>query len=161
MHDEALEQLRAARDLLPDDPVVRAELGAAHVMRGEPGDGVDDLEEALALAPDDSWTRVLYALVLFELRRDEEAAEEMVRAARERDHDAEAMILGALAAAGQGWEDAAEELLARAEYAAEGADIKLLQEAESALRSGAEPALRMLRNTLGPSALRERLQQPL
>jgi Flp pilus assembly protein TadD len=161
MHDEALEQLRAARELLPDDPVVRAELGAAHVLRGAPAEGVDEIEEALALAPDDSWTRVLYALVLFELDRDETAAEELIRAARERDHDAEAIILGALAAAAQGWEDAAEDLLARAEYAAEGTDVKLLEEAEGAVRAGEDPARRMLRTTLGPSALRERLQQPL
>ena len=161
MHDEALEQLRAARDLLPEDPVVRAELGAAHGLRGAAAAGVDDLEEALAMAPDDSWTRVLHGLVLFELDRREEAAEELVRAAQERDHDAEAILLGALAAAGRGWDGAAEDLLARAEYAAEGADIKLLQEAENAIRAGEASADRMLRETLGPSALRERLQQPL
>jgi predicted Zn-dependent protease len=141
--------------------VGRAELGAAPVLRGAPAEGVDEIEEALALAPDDSWTRVLYALVLFELDRDETAAEELIRAARERDHDAEAIILGALAAAAQGWEDAAEDLLARAEYAAEGTDVKLLEEAEGAVRAGEDPARRMLRTTLGPSALRERLQQPL
>ncbi len=161
LHDEALEQLSAARDLLPDDPVVRAELGAAHVLRGAPADGALELEEALALAPDDSWTRLLLGLVLLELDRGEEAAEELVRAAQEREHDAEAMLIGALAAAGQGWEDAAEDLLVRSEYAAEGADIKLIQETESAVHAGAEAAARMLRGSLAPSSLRERLQQPL
>jgi predicted Zn-dependent protease len=161
MFDEALEQLEAARDLTPDDPVVRAELGAAHVLRGEPAAGLGELEQALALAPEDSWTRVLFGLVLLELDRVEEAAEELVRAARERDHDAESIILGALAAAAEGWEDAAEDLLARAEYAAEGADIKLIQEAEAAIRADGEAAARMLRESIGPSALRERLQQPL
>lgn len=161
MHDEALEQLRAARDLSPDDPVVRAELGAAHVLRGEPVEGLGELEEALALAPDDSWTRVLYGLVLREADRNEESAEELVRAAQERDYDAEAIILGALAAAAQGWDDAAEDLLARSEFVAEGADIKMIEEAESAIRTGPEAAGRWLRTTLGPSALRERLQQPL
>lgn len=161
MHDEALEQLRAARDLTPDDPVVRAELGAAHVLRGEPAEGIAELEEALALAPEDSWTRVLYGLVLTEAGRFEEGAEELVRAARERDHDAEAMALGALASAIAGWEDAAEELLVRAEYAVEGADAKMLEEVESAVRSGPDAARRMLHQTLGPASLRERLQQPL
>ena len=161
MHDEALEQLRAARALTPDDPVVRAELGAAHVLRGDPAEGLPELEEALALAPEDSWTRVLYGLVLQELDRTEEAAEELVRAAQERDYDAEAIILGALAAAAQDWNDAAEDLLARSEFVAEGADIQLIQEAESAIRSGSEAATRMLRASIGPSALRERLQQPL
>lgn len=161
MFDEALEQLEAARELTPDDPVVRAELGAAHVLRGEPGAGLDELEEALALAPEDSWTRVLFGLVLLELDRTEEAAEELVRAARERDHDAESIVLGALAAGVEGWEDAAEDLLARAEFAAEGADLRLIQEAERAIRSGEEAAARLLRESAGPSALRERLQQPL
>lgn len=161
MHDEALEQLGAARDLVPDDPVIRAELGAAHVLRGAPAEGVAELEEALLLAPDDSWTRILYGLVLLELDRPGPAAEELVRAAREREHDAEAILLGALAAASQGWEGPSEELLVQAEYAADGADIKLIQEVESAIRSGDEGALRMLRRSLGPSTLRERLQQPL
>ncbi len=161
LHDEALEQLGAARDLLPDDPVVRAELGAAHVLRGAPADGARELEEAVALAPDDSWTRLLHGLVLLELDRAEEAAEELVRAAQEREDDAEAMLIGALAAAGQGWDDAAEALLVRSEYAAEGADIKLIQETESAVHGGPEAAIRMLRTSLGPSSLRERLQQPL
>lgn len=161
IHDEALEQLHAARDLVPDDPVIRAELGAAHVLRGEPTDGVTEFEEALALAPDDSWTRLLYALVLFEIDRPEEGAEEMIRAAEEREYDGEAIILGALAAASQGWDDAAEDLLARAEYAVEGADIKLIEEAETAIRTGQVAATAMLRTALGPSALRERLQQPL
>ncbi len=161
MHDEALQQLEAARELTPDDPIVRAELGAAWIMKGEPARGAAELEEAIALAPDDSWTRLLYALVLMELDRDEEGAEEMIRAARERDHDAEAMLLGALAAASREWDDAAEDLLARSEYAVEGADIEILKEVESAVRTGPEAARRLLRQVLGPSALRDRLQQPL
>ncbi|MFW5947776.1 MAG: tetratricopeptide repeat protein [Gemmatimonadota bacterium] len=161
MHDEALEQLRAARDLSPDDPVVRAELGAAHVLRGAPSDGVAELEEALALAPDDSWTRVLYGLVLLEVDRTDEAAEELVRAGLEREHDAEAIILGALAAAAQGWADAAEDLLARSEFVAGGADIRMIEEAGSAIHTGPDAAARMLRTAAAPSALRERLQQPL
>lgn len=161
MHEEALEQLRAARDLTPDDPVVRAELGAAHVLRGALADAVDEFEEGLAMAPDDSWTRLLYGLVLLELEREEEAAEELVRAAKEREHDAEAILIGALAAASRGWDDAAEDLLARAEYAVEGADKKLIDEVETAVRAGDEAARRMLRRALGPSSLRERLQQPL
>jgi predicted Zn-dependent protease len=136
-------------------------LGAARVLWGKPVDGLAELEEALALVPEDSWTRVLYGLVLLEAGRAEEAAEELVRAARERDFDAEAMILGALAAAGQEWTDAAEELLARSEFVVEGVDATLTGEAETAIRAGAEAAGRMLGTTLGPSALRERLQQPL
>lgn len=161
LFDEALEHLRAARTLLPDDPVIRAELGAAHVLRGAPADGLPELEEAVVLAPDDSWTRLLLGLVLVELGRTEEAAEELVRAAQERPDDAEALVIGALAAAAVEWPDPAEELLARAEYAVEGVDARLLEEAESAVRGGGEAAARLLRQTVGPSALRERLAQPL
>lgn len=161
MHDEALEQLRAARELTPDDPVVRAELGAAHVMRGALEEGIAELEQAIVLAPDDSWTRFLYGLVLVERERMEDAAEELVRAAREREDDAEALVIGALASAAVGWADPAEELLARAEYAVEGVDVKTLEEAEAAVRGGDESARRLLRGSLGPSVLRERLQQPL
>jgi predicted Zn-dependent protease len=156
-----LEQLRGALELTPDDPVVRAELGAAHVMAGASADGLPELEEAMALAPDDSWTRLLYGLVLVEMERMEEGAEELVRAARERDGDAEAMVVGALAAAAVGWADPAEDLLASAEYAVEGVDVKMLDEAETAVRGGEETARRLLRRSLGPSVLRERLQQPL
>lgn len=159
--DEALEQLRAGKALDPEDPVVRAELGAAHVLKGDREAGLSEFEEALAIAPDDSWTRILYGLVLTEAERFDEGAEELVRAARERDDDAEAMALAALASAIAGWEDAAEELLAKAEYAVEGVDAKMLEEVESSIRSGPDAARRMLHQTLGPVSLRERLQQPL
>lgn len=161
MFEEAMEQLNAARDLTPDDPVIRAELGAAHVLKGDRATGLSELEQAIVLAPDDSWTRVLYGLVLLEAERMEEGAEELVRAAREREHDAEALVLAALASAVVGWEDSAEELLATAEYAAEGVDATMLHEAETAIHGGDDAARRLLRQTLGPSALRERLQQPL
>ena len=161
LFDEALEQLNAGKDLAPEDPIIRAELGAAHFLKGDRDAGLEELEEAVAIAPDDSWTRVLYGLVLTEAERFEEGAEELVRAARERDDDAEAMALGALASAIAGWEDAAEELLAKAEYAVQGADATMLHEVESAVRSGPDAARRMLHHTLGPASLRERLQQPL
>jgi Flp pilus assembly protein TadD len=161
LFDEALDNLDAARHLVPDDPVVRAELGATHVLQGNLERGLAELEEALALAPDDSWTRVLYGLVLVELDRMEEAAEELVHAGRERDHDAEALILAALAAAVADWLDSAEELLAKAEYAVEGVDVKVLEEAEAAVHGAEGAARRLLRETLGPTALRERLAQPL
>ena len=161
LYDEAFEQLRAARDIAPEDPIVRGELGAAYILKGDREGGAAELEEALTLAPDDSWTRVLHGLVLLELDRVEQGAEELVTAARERDDDPEAMALGALAAAVAGWQDAAEELLARAEYAVEGTDVKMLEEVETAIRGGEESARRMLRGTIGPSALRERLAQPL
>jgi hypothetical protein len=91
----------------------------------------------------------------------EAAAETLLQAARERADDAEAQIVAALAAAAAGWDAAAEEALARAEYAAEGADRTLIEETGDALAEGAEPARRLLLDEIAPSALHDRLMQPL
>jgi protein O-GlcNAc transferase len=161
MFGEALEQLEAAARIEPDDPVVHGELGIAHALKGNLGAAATAMERALALAEDDSWTRLLHGLVLFELRRIEEAAEELVRAATERPQDAEAQVLGALSAAAVGWDDAAQDALARAEFAEEGADPELLTETEDRIAVGADPAAAFLRETVGPSILHDRLTHPL
>ncbi|HEX2168558.1 MAG TPA: tetratricopeptide repeat protein [Longimicrobiales bacterium] len=161
MFVEALEQLEAAALLEPDDPIVHGEIGIAHALKGDLQSAASSMERALALAEDDSWTRLLHGLVLFELRRTEEAAEELVRAAIERPEDAEAQVLGALSAAAAGWDDAAQDALARAEFAEEGADPDLLAEAEERIAIGAEPAAALLRETVGPSILHDRLTHPL
>lgn len=161
MFVEALEQLEAAARIEPDDPVVHGELGIAHALKGDLESAAAAMERALALAEDDSWTRLLHGLVLFELRRPEEAAEALVRAAGERPQDAEAQVLGALAAAAVGWDDAAQDALARAEFADEGLDPELLTEAEDRIAIGADPAAALLRDTVGPSILHDRLTHPL
>jgi tetratricopeptide (TPR) repeat protein len=161
MFGEALEQLEAAARIEPDDPVVHGELGIAHALKGNLDAAATAMERALALAEDDSWTRLLHGLVLFELRRIEEAAEELVRAATERPQDAEAQVLGALSAAAVGWDDAAQDALARAEFAEEGADPELLTETEDRIAVGADPAATFLRETVGPSILHDRLTHPL
>lgn len=161
MFVEALEQLEAAANIEPDDPVVHGELGIAHALKGDLESAATSMERALALAEDDSWTRLLHGLVLFELRRPEEAAEELVRAAIERPQDAEAQVLAALSAAAVGWDDAAQDALARAEFAEEGADPELLSEAEDRVAVGADPAAAFLRDTVGPSILHDRLTHPL
>jgi tetratricopeptide (TPR) repeat protein len=161
MFVEALEQLDAAAQIEPDDPIVHGELGIAHALKGDLESGAAAMERALALADDDSWTRLLHGLVLFELGRTEAAAEELVRAAIERPHDAEAQVLGALSAAAVGWDDAAQDALARAEFAEEGADPELLAETEERIAVGADPAAAFLRDTVGPSILHDRLTHPL
>src|SRR5690606_33523709 len=117
--------------------------------------------DLLDLAPDDAWTRLLLGLLYAQRGRLEEAAEELTRAAAERDDDAEAHVLAALAAAAVGWDDAAQSALARAGYVADRADAELLQEAEERVLAGADAAREMLLETVGPSVLRERLAQPL
>src|SRR5690606_7588594 len=100
-------------------------------------------------------------LVLAEQRKSEEAAEQLIRAAEERPQDAEAQVLAALSAAAAGWDDAAQDALARAEYAEEGTDAAMLAEAEERIAGGAEQAGAFLRDTIGPSILHDRLTQPL
>lgn len=161
MFGEALEQLEAAARLEPDDPVAHGELGIAHALKGDLESAAASMERALALAEDDSWTRVLHGLVLFELRRSEESAEQLVRAALERPDDAEAQVLAALASAAVGWDDAAQDALARAEFAEDGADPTLLGETEDRLAGGADTAAAFLRETVAPSILHDRLTHPL
>ena len=86
---------------------------------------------------------------------------ELVQAASERPDDAEAQLLAALAAAAVGWDGAAQDALARIEYAPEPLDADLLADAEEAIDGGAEPARTLLLETIGPPALHERLAQPL
>lgn len=161
MFAEALEHLRAAIDLAPDDPTAHAELGSALALKGDLEAAVQEFEAALELAPDDSWSRLLLGLVYVELGMEEEAAEALIQASEEREDDGEAHILAALAAAAVGWDDAAQNALARASYVVEGTDVVLMEEAEERIMEGAEAAREMLVETAGPSALRERLAQPL
>ena len=158
---EALEHLQAAVKLDDEDPVAHGELGTALALKGDLASAAGEMERALELAPDDSWTRVLLGLIYIDQQDDESAAELLVQAADEREGDAEAQVLAALASASQGWGDAAQRILARAEYSAEGSDLELLHEAEDRVADGAEAAMEMLRENLGPSVLHERLAQPL
>jgi protein O-GlcNAc transferase len=161
MFVEALEQLEAAVQIEPDDPVVHGELGIAHALKGDYESAVATMERALELAEDDSWTRVLLGLIYSEMNRAEESAEQLLRAAAERPHDAETQLLAALAAAGAGWDDAAQDALARAEFAEEGTDPALQSEVEDRIAAGAQRAAAFLHDTIGPSVLHERLSQPL
>ncbi len=161
LFDEALEHLRAAVAIDPEDPVPHGELGTALALKGDLAGAAEEMERALELASDDSWTRLLLGLIYVEQGDGETAAELLVQAAAEREHDAEAQILAALAAAAQGWADTAEDILARAAYSAEGSDAELLAEAEERVAAGAEESLEMLHDQIGPSVLHERLTQPL
>lgn len=157
----ALENLRAAIELAPDDPGARAELGAALALKGDHAAAADAMEDALALAPDDSWTRVLLGLVRWELGERVPAAEALVEAATQRPDDAEAQLIAALAAAAQGWDDAAQDALARALQVAEGSDTAMLEQVEDRMDQGPDAAAELLDEDIGPSALHDRLMQPL
>jgi protein O-GlcNAc transferase len=161
MFVEALEQLEAAVLIDPEDPVIHGELGIANALKGDLEAAASAMEQALTLAEDDSWTRLLLGLVYLDLDRGEEAAEALVLASQERPQDAEAQLLAALAAAAVNWEAAAQEALARSEYAEEGADSSAFAEVEERLAAGADAASAFLRDTFAPSILHERLTQPL
>jgi tetratricopeptide (TPR) repeat protein len=62
MFVEALEQLQAAA---ASSRMTRhhGELGIAHALKGDYGAAAEAMEQALALAEDDSWTRLLLGLV--------------------------------------------------------------------------------------------------
>jgi Flp pilus assembly protein TadD len=162
LFDEALTQLRAALELDPEDPTVHSEMATALALKGDAAAAVDPMEQALEIAPDDSWNRTLLGLLHAEVGDMERAAEHLLQAAREREYDPEVQVAAALAAVVAGWDDAGHEALARAGLAAEEAeDRELIEEAEDRLASGADSAREMLRDTLGPLMLRERLKEPL
>lgn len=159
--EDGLEHLRAATALAPDDPTVHAELGVALALKGDLAGAAESMEQALDLAPDDSWTRVLLGLVDAERGELEHSAESLIHASRERTDDGEAQALAALAAAAAGSDDAAEEALARLSYAADSVDPHLVQETDEHVTAGADAARTLLRETLAPSVLHDRLVQPL
>lgn len=161
LFDEALEHLRAAVELAKDDPTTHGELATALALKGDLEAAAEAMERALELAPDDAWSRLLLGLILAELDSLEEAAEALIQAADELEGDAEAFVLAALAAAAVGWDDAAHDAIARAGAVAEDVEAELVEEAEDRIVAGPKAARAMLRNTVGPSALRERLTEPL
>lgn len=162
LHKEAIEQLQAAIDLDADDPVAHGEMATALALKGDTAAAIDRMEHALALAPADSWNRTLLGLLHAEADDMERAAEHLLQAAEERTDDPEVQVAAALAAMAAGWEDAAHGALARAPYAAsEVGDREMIEEAEDRLAGGASAARGMLRDTVGPSVLRERLMEPL
>jgi Flp pilus assembly protein TadD len=161
MFDEALEHLNAAVELDPQDASIRGELAIALALKGDQARAGEVFEQTLELAPDDSWSRVLLGLIYTELHEEEPAAETLLQAARERPEDGEAQVLAALAAAAAGWDDAAAEALARAEYAEDSVDPEFMEEAQDKLDESRSAARTFLLDTVAPTALHDRLHQPI
>jgi protein O-GlcNAc transferase len=161
MYDQALDHLKAAVELDPDDPTLHGELGIAYALKGDYAPAAAAMEAALERAEDDSWTRLLLGLVYLQQGEIETAAEQLIQAADERTDDAEAQVIAALAAAAAGWDDAAESTLARAEFASEGVDSDLIEDAREQIHDGREAAREFLEQELAPYAMRDRMTQPL
>lgn len=157
MLDQARAELDAALELAPDDPVVRYESAVWSLLAGRTADGAAGLAAAAELDPDDGWIRVVLGLALVADDRIDEALVELDAGARMREDDVEAQWLTALAAAAEGDDDTAFEMVERARLRAEGTDVLTVNEVEERMDDSPEAARRLLVNTLGPSALRERL----
>ncbi|MEJ2540084.1 MAG: hypothetical protein P8188_08960 [Gemmatimonadota bacterium] len=156
--EQAREELDAACQLAPDDAVVAYESGVAWALAGERDRAVEELARAVELAPDDGWARIVLGLLLVDAVRFDEALVELDRGARDRDDDVEGQLAAALAHGAEGDEDRALEFLERARMRAQGTDALAAAEVEEHLDAGPRAARRFLREMLGPSLLRERLQ---
>ena len=157
--EEGLEELRAARELDPDDPQIAYELGAAHALAGDHERAADVLADAVRLAPEDGWTRVVFGLELLEEERAEEAAGELLSGARLREDDVYAQLAAALAAASTGRQDDAYEMLERARMRAVEGDLALVTGVEERIDAGPDVAGTFLTEDLAPNMLRLRLSE--
>ena len=83
--DLATAELKAARELDPENPRIAREEGVTYLLAGRADLGVEALERAVALDAEDSELRLLFGLALVTVNRLEDAAEELVRQGLEKD----------------------------------------------------------------------------
>ncbi len=165
--EDALAELDAALELDPDDPVIHTERGGALALLERMDEAGGSFARAAELDPEDGWALALLGLVRLESARraggEEEELPELShllhQAADLRPGELETQLLAALALGAAGDEDRAMEMLERARLHSEGVDLELILEVEDQLESGPVSSLRFLTDSLGPSALRERLMQ--
>lgn len=157
--EQGLEELKAARELDPEDPQIAYELAVAHAFDGDHERATDILADAVRLAPEDGWMRVVFGLELLEADRLEEAAGELISGARLREDDVYAQLAAALAAAATGLDDGAWEMLERARMNAAEADLVLVTNVEDRLDLGHEEARALLMEDLAPNMLRLRMSE--
>jgi tetratricopeptide (TPR) repeat protein len=155
---DGLRELEAARGLDAADAQIAYELGVGRYLSGDVGGSVDALGDAVTLAPEDGWPRVVFGLVLLEADRFEEAVGELAEGARLRPEDVEAQLAASLAAAATGAEGIAYEMLERARIRSDDEDSVLVAAAEDRVDSGPEAARALLMEELAPDLLRRRLQ---
>ena len=157
MHEMAVRELTAARDLDPDDAGVLRELGVAQWLAGEIEESAASLETAAELSLEDPEARLLAGLARMLSGQHEEGAEEVVRVAPELPEEGEVQVVSALAAAAEGWLDESWNALARAEVAGLPAAEELVREVEEALEAGEAAARRLLLDEVLPRVFHERL----
>lgn len=156
---QGLAELEAARALDADDAQIAYELGVARYLSEDVDGAVDAMGDAVRLAPDDGWPRVVLGLVLLEGGRFEEAGGELSEGARLQPEDVEAQLVAALAACVAGSDDLGWEMLERARIRAAEEDATFLLAVEERLDAGPESARRLLMDEVTPDVLRRRLQE--
>lgn len=159
MAEQALEELRAAREIDPDDPQIAYELGVAHAFATDWDRAADALADAVRLDPEDGWVRVVFGLVLLEADRLDEAAGELISGARLREDDVDAQLAAALGSAATGRDGTGYEMLERARINAADLDLVLVTAVEDRLDAGHEACEEMLSEELGPDLLRTRMSE--
>ena len=153
---DGVKELEAARGLAADDPQIAYELGVGRWLAGDLDGAVDAVGDAVALDPNDAWTRTVFGLLLLEAGRFDEAAGELTEGARLDPEDVEAQLAAALAASATGADDLAWEMLERARLRGEGLDAEEVLAVEERLDSGPEAARALLMEELAPELLMRR-----
>ncbi len=159
LHEDALRELRAARELNEDDAEIAYELGVAHALAEDYDAATDAMADAVRLDPDDGWVRVIFGLTLLEVARLDEATGELMSGARRREDDVDAQLAAALAAAATGRDGIAYEMLERARLRAIDGDLWMVTAVEDRLDAGHEAAASMLNEELAPDMLHTRLRE--
>jgi len=157
--EDALRELNAAREIDPDDPQIAYELGIAHGLQDDFDAAADALATAVTLDPEDGWARVVFALVLVEAGRLEEATGEFISGARRVEDDVDAQLAAALAAAATGRDGTAYEMLERARMRSAEGDLMLVTVVEDRLDGGHEASAEMLTEDFAPNLLRSRMSE--
>lgn len=159
MVDKALEELAAAAELDPEDPVIPLEQGVAQAFRGDFESAYLSFARSVELEPRNGWGLVLLGLVALQSGDLEESCPALEKGARVRPDDLEAQLLAALALRATGWKERAFEMLERGRFTAEGSDLGLVEQAEEQMEIGPQAALEFLEESLGPSSFRQRLME--
>ena len=155
--EDGIRELQAAASLDEEDPQAAFELGVGYALARSWAKARMALARGLELDPADGWARVILGLVEVEDGDLEEAMSDLVAGAEARPGDFEAQLLAALALAAAGWEDRAYEMLERAHHGDGEVDQTAVAQVSDRIDEGARASEDALTQTMGPSALRERL----
>lgn len=154
---EGIEELKAARDLAPDEAEPSLQLGIGYWLNGQMDDALSELETAVAADSEHLDARVIYSLALLGAERIEDAAEELYPLGEPLAADGPLQLIMALTFGATEWDNEAWLALSRAEGADPPVDAMTAREVEEALEAGEDAIRDLLLEELAPPALRERI----